>query len=133
MRIRAIIVDGERILLIERKKQNRHYWVFPGGGVESSDITPEAALVRECREELGVVVRVGKLYDTYKGDEDELFYLCRIASGVIGKIGGPESTRDPAIWGQYKPVWLTIAEIADKNVLPEQIKSAILDRGGGIS
>lgn len=131
MRVRAIIVSREHILLIERIKQDRHYWVFPGGGVESSDLTPEAALVRECREELGVVIEVEKLYETYQGDEDELFYLCRVVSGVIGKIGGPELTRDPTIWGQYKPVWLSVAEIGDKNILPEQIKASILDRGVG--
>lgn len=131
MRVRAIIVDGERILFIKRIKQDRCYWVFPGGGVESSDLTPETALIRECQEELGVVIEVKKLYDTYQGDEDELFYLCRIVSGVIGEIGGPELDRDPAVWGQYEPVWLTMAEMKDKNILPEPIKTAILDQGVG--
>ncbi len=133
MRVRAVIVDNQRILLIERTKQGNHYWIFPGGGVETYDSTPESALLRECQEELGVEVEVGPLFDTFKGNEEELFFLSRIISGTIDKIGGPESTRDPALWGEYKPVWLTIEEIAERNVLPEPIKRAILDRGVGNS
>lgn len=131
MRVRAIIVDGERVLFIARTKHNQHYWVFPGGGVEPSDVSPEAALVRECQEELGVTVEVEKLFDTFRKNEDELFYLCRIVSGVIGRMGGPESTRDPAVYGHYQPIWLTRTEIKDRNILPEPIKEALLDKWVG--
>jgi 8-oxo-dGTP diphosphatase len=56
----AIVVDG-RVLGCERAEPPdvAGKWEFPGGKVEpgESDI---AALVRECAEELGVVVEVGE-------------------------------------------------------------------------
>lgn len=131
MRVRAIIIEHGRLLLIERVKQNQHYWVFPGGGVEDSDKTPKDALIRECLEELNIRVEVGVLYDTYSGKEEEQFYLCRIISGTAKEIGGPESGRNPEVSGTYKPVWLKIAELEGKQVFPESIKRKVLDLGVG--
>ena len=42
-------------------KARAHLWEFVGGKVEAGE-THEEALVRECREELGVKVRVGKKF-----------------------------------------------------------------------
>lgn len=126
MRVRAIIIQNNQILLIKRIKQDKKYWVFPGGGVESSDSSPEAALKRECQEELGIQVKVEELFDTYNGNEKELFFLCNVISGQIDKIGGPEASRDKSISGEYEPIWLPIGNIANKNILPESIKQSII-------
>ncbi|GGL19120.1 (deoxy)nucleoside triphosphate pyrophosphohydrolase [Mangrovihabitans endophyticus] len=55
----AIVTDG-RVLAAERSAPSEvaGRWEFPGGKVEPGE-TDEAALVRECREELGVRVSVG--------------------------------------------------------------------------
>lgn len=42
-------------------KARAHLWEFVGGKVEAGE-TREEALVRECREELGVKVRVGEKF-----------------------------------------------------------------------
>jgi 8-oxo-dGTP diphosphatase len=55
----AIVVDG-RLLGCERAEppEVAGRWEFPGGKVEPGE-SDEDALIRECVEELGVVVRVG--------------------------------------------------------------------------
>ena len=64
---------GGRFLLSQRKAQGHmgSLWEFPGGKVQSGEI-PEAALVREMREELGIEVEnltpwtfVSHDYDTF--------------------------------------------------------------------
>ena len=52
---RAILLSGEgELLLIKRTKPGQApYWAAPGGGVEASDASVEAALHRELAEELG--------------------------------------------------------------------------------
>jgi 8-oxo-dGTP diphosphatase len=57
----AAIIDDGRVLACERAEppEAAGRWEFPGGKVEvgESDVT---ALVRECEEELGVLVEVGE-------------------------------------------------------------------------
>src|SRR3546814_15583139 len=50
------LVDGDGRVLVQQRSAHRSMaglWEFPGGKVESCE-TPEAALVRELREELGI-------------------------------------------------------------------------------
>ncbi len=56
--VAAALVDGEgRVLIAQRPahKQLGGFWEFPGGKVEPGE-SPEAALVRELKEELDVTV-----------------------------------------------------------------------------
>lgn len=59
----ALIWEGERFLICQRPahKARGLLWEFPGGKLEPGE-TAEAALIRECREELDVELSVGELY-----------------------------------------------------------------------
>lgn len=61
--VAAALVDGDRRVLLQQRAPGRPMaglWEFPGGKVEDGE-TPEAALMRELREELGIVVDAGTL------------------------------------------------------------------------
>ena len=60
----AIIVEGGRVLLTQRKRGSHleGMWEFPGGKVEA-DEDPKDALARELREELGIDVDVGDVVE----------------------------------------------------------------------
>ena len=51
----GIIISGKHVLACQRKHNMRYplKWEFPGGKLED-DETPEAALIRELREELAI-------------------------------------------------------------------------------
>ncbi len=58
--VAALIWDGDQFLICQRPahKSNALLWEFVGGKVEPGE-SHAAALIRECREELGVTVAVG--------------------------------------------------------------------------
>ena len=84
----AGLIVGEGQCLITQRRADQALplqWEFPGGKVEPGE-APVAALVRELREEIGVEVAVGRIWDVlfhaYPAfDLVMLVYACRIASG----------------------------------------------------
>lgn len=79
----GIVLDGDRVLLLERAHPpSEGLWVLPGGLVEP-DETARAAVEREVREEVGLRVRAAAfvgLYDDPGRDERgnvSAAYTCR--------------------------------------------------------
>lgn len=61
--VAAALADRERRVLLQQRAPGRAMaglWEFPGGKVEQGEL-PEAALVRELREELGIELAAGDL------------------------------------------------------------------------
>ncbi len=61
--VAALIWEKERFLICQRPahKARGLLWEFVGGKVEPGETRPQA-LVRECREELGITVSVGNVF-----------------------------------------------------------------------
>lgn len=87
--VAAVIQDGEGRFLLARRRPGTHLeglWEFPGGAMEDGE-SPDGALRRELREELGVEVEVGSPL-TFAWHRDEvrdallLFFTANITSGV---------------------------------------------------
>lgn len=90
--VAGLIREGDRILICQRPagKARGLLWEFPGGKVEAGE-SKEAALIRECREELGVTLEVGKVYAelTYEYPDVTVrltLFEARIAEGVPRRI-----------------------------------------------
>lgn len=89
----AVIIQGGKVLVTQREAGGSQglFWEFPGGKIEDGE-DPRCALQRELREELGIEVKVEKIWDVVFHVYPEypvllLFYLCRIEKGVPRPIG----------------------------------------------
>ncbi len=83
--VTAVIFDQEdRIFLGKSTYQRFHPWGMPGGGLEHGE-QAEEAVVREVREETGLLVKIEKLLlvKTFAPDTFILYYLCTIQDGVF--------------------------------------------------
>ena len=132
-RIRAIIINSDKILIINRVKGDDSYWVIPGGAVEIGE-THEQAIKRESLEELGVKVVVEKLFLQRASDKQgmegqlEFFYLCEIVGGKIGTGNGPEFQPKTKYRGEYKIKWVSLRELPNLNLKPVEVKNKIIQQ-----
>ena len=86
--VAALIRHNNTVLLSQRRADQSQplAWEFPGGKVEPGE-SPEAALVREIREELGCQVQVGRIVEVVfhayaEADLYMLLYQCDIVAGI---------------------------------------------------
>lgn len=86
--VAALIWDGSRFMICQRPahKARGLLWEFVGGKVEPGETKPQA-LIRECREELGITVSPHALFMELDHVYPDLtihlsLYHCSIAAGI---------------------------------------------------
>jgi 8-oxo-dGTP pyrophosphatase MutT (NUDIX family) len=132
MRIRAvaILIEDNKVVLIERHRADRHYFTFPGGGVDE-DETVKQAVLREMMEETGLRVSVkSKVAEIwFQGNRQEYFFVENLG-GEFGTGTGEEYTRssplDELRYGSYHPLWMPISELLNNPVLPVEMAEMVI-------
>lgn len=123
-RVRAVLVTADDTMLVIRRTRPGipEYWVLPGGGVEPSDASREAALHREIHEEIAGKVAIVRLLHTMESDDErQLFYLAHIATWSFEDRTGPEFSAEGR--GEYalEEVPLTLEGLDGIDLKPEEI------------
>jgi len=119
----ALILNQEGKILLQKRNdpsipEAHGKWEFPGGGVEFGETLKEA-LERECQEEIGCEVTIGRLLPTVishvwkhkDGSDTQVFvacFECRILNG----------TPRPANEEVSEVRWVAKSEVAEYDTLP---------------
>ena len=120
---RAVVIESGRVAMVHSRKYG-HY-KFPGGGIEAGE-SREAALVREAREEAGLVLDpqsirpYGFVHRIERGDREPLFiqdnfyYLASASALVPQELDGYEAAEG------YTLRWVDPREAAaaDRSLIP---------------
>ena len=122
-RAAAIIIEGDKVLLVHRLKGEREYWVLPGGSIESGE-SQEQACCREVKEETGLDIGIVDHALTLSNEgREEVYYLADVIRGAL-ELGEPERSRQSSS-NQYLLEWTTATAFQEINFRPEQLKATI--------
>ena len=136
MRIRAgiVLIESNKVALIERHRAGLDYYVFPGGGADEGE-TPEQAAIREAKEELGVEVLLKQKVAVIHFDQStQVYFLVERVSGEFGTGTGEEFTdADPSdpTEGIYVPIWMPIDALPwHEDVFPAEMAQLVMEAQG---
>jgi len=108
----ALIWDKDRFLICQRPahKARGLLWEFVGGKVEAGE-TAEQALIRECQEELGILIQVKERFMSVIHEYPDIsIELILFNAAIIS--GVPQLLEHNAI------AWISAAEISDYSFCP---------------
>ena len=110
--VAALIWDGERFLACQRpaNKARGLLWEFVGGKVEPGE-TPEAALIRECREELDITVEPKDVFMEVIHEYPDLTVRLILFNAVIAE-GTPKALEHNDLR------WITTQQIDELDFCP---------------
>lgn len=118
--VAALIWEGNRFMICQRPahKARGLLWEFVGGKLEPGE-TKEQALIRECREELGVTLSVGTVFMDVLHEYPDLTVHLTLFNATIAE-GVPQKLEHNDIR------WITADEIPDYAFCPAD--AAILQK-----
>ena len=118
--VAALIWDNDKFMICQRPahKARGLLWEFVGGKVEAGE-TKEAALIRECQEELAVTLSVGDVFMEVIHEYPDITVRLTLFNAVIAQ-GVPQKLEHNDIR------WITPAEIPQYDFCPADVE--ILDK-----
>ena len=118
--VAALIWDNDRFMICQRpaSKARALLWEFVGGKVEPGE-TKEQALIRECREELDIVISVEDAFMDVVHEYPEIMVHLTLFNATIAE-GTPQKLEHNDI------NWITVDETDNYEFCPADVE--ILDR-----
>jgi ADP-ribose pyrophosphatase YjhB (NUDIX family) len=121
----AVVVRGNKLLVIARHLDGQEYAVLPGGGI-GPDETVEAAVLRELAEECSLSGKVeDHLFDGEHGGRAASYFLVDVPDGEP-VLGGPEA-EEQSEDNHFQPLWATAVELPMLGLLPEGIGDLVIE------
>lgn len=129
LRVTLIIVHNGEILLIDRRRNGRSYFVTPGGGVEPGESLAQAAC-REAREETHLEIELGPLLYSRHWDDGRIEQV--EYAFLINQFQGEPLLDDPEILAKQSPDniytlrWLPLAQLDGQPIYPGPLPMFLL-------
>ncbi len=121
-----ILIEENKLALIERHRAGRHYFAFPGGGIDEGE-GPQEAAIREAEEELGILVEIKqKVAEVFFNGNIQYYFLVEKLSGKFGTGTGEEYGEFNPVHGTYHPLWLPLADVLTHNILPRELADLVV-------
>ena len=122
----AIVVDGDRVLLVRRGRPPlQGEWSVPGGAVEVGEAL-SAAVQREVLEETGLVVSVGPIVEVldriHTNGEGRVEYHYVLIDYLCSVVSGDLQARSDAL----DAVWASPGRLAEYALQPATV--AVIER-----
>ena len=125
-RAAVVLIEDGKIALIERHRQEHHYFTLPGGHVDSGE-APEQAAIREAEEELGLQVAIKRLLaEIWWHSKPQYYYLVEATGGTFGTGTGEELIHPLPAKGMYRPLWVPVQDLLNLPVLPHEMAELIV-------
>ena len=127
--VAALIWDGDKFMICQRpaNKARALLWEFVGGKVELGE-TKEQALIRECKEELDILLSVGDVFMDVIHEYPDITVHLTVFNATIA-VGEPQKLEHNDIQ------WITPSEIPNYEFCPadveilEKIKDSFKEKG----
>ena len=125
---RAIVVHDGQLLLMERWRDDLHYFSIPGGGIEQ-DEAPEDTVVREILEETTIIVEVEELaLEMHHDERVHKIFLCKYIAGTPELPHDSEEALNMTPNNRFKPCWVPIEEVRSlPYVYWEPVRDVLVD------
>jgi len=122
--VAALIWAGDKFMICQRPahKARGLLWEFVGGKVEQCE-TKEQALIRECKEELNVLLSVGDVFIEVVHEYPDITVHLTLFNATIAD-GEPQKLEHNDI------KWITLSEITNYEFCPadEEILDRIIEK-----